>query len=29
MLADIGLTTLVVGFLLAMYATAVSAWGGW
>ena len=29
MLADIGLMALVVGFLLAVYATAVSAWGGW
>ena len=29
MLADIGLMALVVGFILAVYATAVSAWGGW
>lgn len=28
MLADIGLMALVIGFLLAVYATAVSAWGG-
>ena len=29
MLADIGLFALVIAFLLAVYATSASAWGGW
>ncbi len=29
MLADIGLFALIIAFLLAMYATFASAWGGW
>ncbi len=29
MLADIGLFALIIAFLLAVYATFASAWGGW
>ena len=29
MLADIGLFALIIAFILAVYATFASAWGGW